>query len=319
MSAAGSNDNITDAIDEICSKSSPQRDIIAIYCVVISIVIFFNGLLLIGIGISWRTLRQNSIHYYLISCSFSAIFFCFSIFYEVYYTTFQVDNASIEGGVLQRYNVNISSHRNAMQHYAFRKGLLASMWLVMELNVVALIFAVGDNAQFIGRYTEPKLPSRSELAAASRDGRMKKKRGSEQKMFKGKRFKAFVLSTMAWIIPILLSVAVALGWNCVEYCACLPGIRSGYQCTPPEDSGHICSRQWLPMSQSFIIVLTVLYLCGFVVIFGMLTSTIRKFYRSHAPRRSKVNFTESKRKRIGEVNAMGRRNSNGGFVQASGT
>lgn len=53
-----------------------------------------------------------------------------------------------------RYNDSLSLHSITMQRYAYRKGLLPTLALVMQYNITALIYAVSENALFIGRHVD---------------------------------------------------------------------------------------------------------------------------------------------------------------------
>nr|XP_039266093.1 uncharacterized protein LOC120341617 [Styela clava] len=298
--------NVSNASIDICiTQLEPKLYQITTIVTTITILVICNSFLLVAIATNWTVLRQNVVNRYLTSCLVSTIVFCLLSLYETLHSLFHWDNIFVDGGVLQRYNTSDESHHSLMQRDAYLKVSIPAMLLVSQLNIAALIYAVSDSTNFVGRYIEPpafRSPMRSNNKTTTWFMRLQQ--------LKWKRFKSDFLIILAWMVPMILSIPVPFVWNCLSYCRCLPMYRDMPVCIPPPEYGIACMRMWPPLTRSYVITFTSIYFIAMVAMFGLLISTICKFCKMYTPRKSDTRTeTKTEIKQFRKKNILRRKNS----------
>ncbi|XP_039265649.2 uncharacterized protein LOC120341238 isoform X1 [Styela clava] len=275
--------------DDICAQKSTATYQI-FWIIIIVIILLCNTFILAAMAKGWGVLRQNVVHRYLISCLLSVMSFCLVSAYEMLHTLYGVDEYTLGESVLRRYDDSNPIHRSVMQGYAYRKGLLPVLAIVMQFNIAVLIYGVSDNTYFVGRFTNPEVLSRDHI-----NTRMKNNREIAFLLDskKWRKHKPVLMCVFSWVAPLGISIPVAFGWSCVEHCACLPTYRWRSTCIPSDgNSGNMCSRTWLPISRSYVFVITTLYFTSMAMIFWLLIATVQKFQKAHSREFAK-NFNKS--------------------------
>nr|XP_039265651.1 uncharacterized protein LOC120341238 isoform X3 [Styela clava] len=214
--------------DDICAQKSTATYQI-FWIIIIVIILLCNTFILAAMAKGWGVLRQNVVHRYLISCLLSVMSFCLVSAYEMLHTLYGVDEYTLGESVLRRYDDSNPIHRSVMQGYAYRKGLLPVLAIVMQFNIAVLIYGVSDNTYFVGRFTNPEVLSRDHI-----NTRMKNNREIAFLLDskKWRKHKPVLMCVFSWVAPLGISIPVAFGWSCVEHCACLPTYRWRSTCIP---------------------------------------------------------------------------------------
>jgi len=86
--------------------------------------------------------------------------------------------------------------------------------------------------------------------------------------FMTRRQRAYVMIVLLWIIPIIYAVIPPAGWNCAQTCQCLSECFPSNHTFIPSDLA--CSRVFPPMTNAWLSLVVVSWLCGVVITIWML-------------------------------------------------
>ncbi|XP_076819070.1 uncharacterized protein LOC143464910 [Clavelina lepadiformis] len=146
--------------------------------------------------------------------------------------------------------------------WALCQAAAISMLFVMCGNLSVLIYVMLDSRKFSQSY-------RKRACSHSSEKNTKIKVKTTEKL-ESKRQRAAFLVIICWLIPLALTIAAVISWNCASSCRCPPGAKEE---VCPRNQG--CSRMWTPMTNSFLAVNVALWFFDVVTLIAVTVSGIR--------------------------------------------
>ncbi|CAK8683671.1 unnamed protein product [Clavelina lepadiformis] len=161
-----------------------------------------------------------------------------------------------------------------MDWWGFRKTLMVGLFLIMNANVVCLIRGITKTAYIVGRggVTSVTLQIRIRSSSVSSDPEK-----VTRKLLRGKG-EAILIISLSWIIPLIYTLLI-FGWNCRDYCTCLPAYYNKKHFCSTENEPLKCSNIWAPMRKGHLLLAVAIWAAQLIAIVLMLIFASRKYYR----------------------------------------
>nr|XP_026693529.1 uncharacterized protein LOC104266392 isoform X2 [Ciona intestinalis] len=249
----------TEVISNATCTREKRLDLIAFSCFIL-LEIILNIVIVIATWVNRKKLRHNYVYAHVTSMVMANVVLGITLFYTMLNYLLMFERPYPFTGD-DRYDANNKSQNSIMTWWSLRKTFTMGLFLTFSGNVAALIKGISTSTYFVGRM------GGSTGTKSITEGIMTRRR------------KVYLSIAVTWLLPIMYCIPSLSGWNCLEYCSCLPGYYADYYCISvryPE----LCSNLWYPMTKCHLLIAGLVWLILLIIIIILLVMTVKKYYRT---------------------------------------
>ncbi|XP_078494767.1 uncharacterized protein LOC108950075 [Ciona intestinalis] len=226
-----------------------------------SIQIVVNMVPLIAILANHKQLvRLKSVYIHVANSLLANVTLALFVFYTMLNFVLVFERPSNEPNN-HRFDPTNPTHRTIMEWWTFQKSFTVCIALAGCFSVVGLIFGLKETMYF------PSTPqSHNSSLFQTKNNR------------NGKRLKTGLIIGTTWGVPIVCSLVATFSLNCFEHCKCLPAYYEHAFCKAPDN--NLCSVEYLPVSKSFLIIVSASWLLAVVFLITAIFQQIKTLRRN---------------------------------------
>ncbi|XP_078495069.1 uncharacterized protein LOC104266392 [Ciona intestinalis] len=249
----------TEGIGNATCTRETRLDLVAFSCFII-LEITLNIVIVIATWVNRKKLRHNYVYAHVTSMVMANVVLGIMLLYTMLNYLLMFERPYPFNGD-DRYDANNKSQNSIMTWWSLRKTFTIGLFLTFSGNVAALIKGISTSTYFVGR------TGGSTGTKSITEGIMTRRR------------KVYLSITVTWLLPIMYCIPSLSGWNCLDYCSCLPGYYADYYCISVRHP-ELCSNLWYPMTKGHLLIAALVWLILLIIIIILLVMTVKKYYRT---------------------------------------